>query len=113
MGDENSVISLALIENESTLISGYCDNSIIIWNLTLHSPIKILKQHTGCVNALNIYNKNKLLFSGSSDKNILAWEIDNDFKLINQLIGYEGAITSLKSFENILASASVDKTIQI
>ena len=113
LGHENSVISLALIENESTLISGSCDNSIIIWNLTLLSPVKILKKHTGCVNALNIYNENKFLFSGSSDKKILVWEIDNGFKLINQLIGHEGAITSLKSFDNILASASLDKTIQI
>jgi len=113
LAHEDSVISLALIENESTLISGSCDNSIIIWNLTSFSLIKILKEHTGCVNALNIFRKNKFMFSGSSDKKIFVWNIEKDFKLIDQLTGHEKAITSLISFNNILASASLDNTIQI
>ncbi len=37
----------------------------------------------------------------------------NKITLIERLTGHEGAITSLKSFNNILASASLDKTIKI
>jgi len=112
-GHEDSVISLALVEDSSTLISGSCDTTILIWNLTTYALLKTLRDHTGCVNALNIYYKNKFLLSGSEDKNIFVWDIENNFKLIDRLIGHEGKITSVKSFGMIAASASEDKTIKI
>jgi len=112
LGHENSVISLALLENESILISGSCDNTIIIWDLKSLTLTKALKEHYGCVNALDIF-KRKFLFSGSSDKRILVWNIGNNFKLFHELVGHEKAIASLISFGNILASASLDKTIRI
>jgi len=65
------------------------------------------------VNALSIDNKNKFLFSWSSDKKILVWDYEKDFRLVERITEHEDAITSLISFDNIKASASLDKTIKI
>ncbi len=65
------------------------------------------------MNTLNINNEYNYLFSGSTDKKILVWNFKKSFQLIHKLIGHEGSINTLKSFNNILASASSEKTIQI
>jgi len=112
---DESVISLALIftEKKTTLISGSCDYTITIWSLRSFQATKKLKKHTDCVNALSVFDRSKYLLSGSSDKRIFIWDIQNDFVYFNELTGHDAAITSIESFNNSLATASEDKAILI
>ena len=53
------------------------------------------------------------LLSGSSDKTIFVWEINNSYKFFDKLEGHSEAITSLAVLDKGVASASADKTIKI
>jgi len=108
----DSVVSFVLISKKNLFASGSCDYTIVIWNLTTLGFIQKLQGHSGCVNALAL-QKDKYLLSGSSDKAIFMWDIENGFNYVYKLDGHTQPITALVSLENKVVSASEDNTIRI
>lgn len=53
------------------------------------------------------------VYTGSSDKSINIWDLENEGRLIGTLTGHEGTVTCLKCKGNKLFSSSDDKTIRI
>jgi F-box and WD-40 domain protein 1/11 len=84
----------------------------VIWNLTTLGFVQKLQGHSGCINALAL-QKDKYLLSGSSDKAIFMWDIENGFNYVYKLDGHTQPITALVSLENKVVSASEDNTIRI
>jgi len=108
---EDSVNSLLILQNQ-TLISGSCDNKIAVWNLNTFKVNLELEGHTGCVNALVLYNSDKYLVSGSTDTTIIIWDVLNNFKITEILKGHENSVNSIAIYQENIVSASSDKSIR-
>ena len=119
-----SVVCFVLIDS-IYLASGSSDLSIRLWNIINGVCLKVLKGHTGCINALiewrpmntaSFNNNNTLwnskLISASSDKAIRVWNIDYGTEKI--LNGHTANVLALVFVSaNMLASGSGDKTIRV
>ena len=79
--------------------------------LTLPSgaPIATLQGHTYSVKCLIVHNN--ILYSGSRDKTIRAWNLDTN-ECIATLQGHTSNVLCLIVHNNILYSGSLDKTIR-
>ena len=79
--------------------------------LTLPSgtPIATLQGHKGWVQCLVV--NNNILYSGSSDKTIRAWNLDTN-ECITALQGHTNDVHCLIVHNNILYSGSGDRTIR-
>ena len=79
--------------------------------LTLPSgtPIATLQGHTDYVSYLIVHNN--ILYSGSSDKTIRAWNLDTN-ECITALQGHTRFVHCLTVHNNILYSGSDDETIR-
>ncbi len=108
------VALLALPATTTLLASGSCDTTIKIWNLNTFSLITTLVRHKGCVNTLALYGT-EIMLSGSSDKQIIVWNItNNNFEIITYLIGHKDAINSIDTYKTrLIAAGSQDATIKI
>jgi len=67
--------------------------------------------HTGVVTCVLL--DGKLLFSGSTDENIIAWSTDDDRKIVRRFVGHEGSIVSLAVEGTFLASGGSDSTLRL
>ena len=79
--------------------------------LTLPSGTQIatLQVHTNAVYCLIVHNN--ILYSGSGDKTIRAWNLDTN-ECITALQGHTNGVTCLIVHNNILYSGSNDRTIR-
>ena len=69
----DSVNALAVLSDD-ILISGSCDSTILLWNLTTLNLTKTLRGHSDCVNSIVLISKS-LLLSGSSDLTVKLWDL--------------------------------------
>lgn len=84
-----------------------------VWNLKNYTIIKELKGHTGIILKLLKVNNN-LVLSGSVDKTIILWDIDQ-YKLLFQFSGHsKGVYRAIELInENTFISGTGDKTIRV
>ncbi len=68
----DSVQSVNFLDNNQ-IVSGACDNTIIIWSQDMSGPSQILREHNDCITGLVFlkYSNVSFLISGSKDKLIL------------------------------------------
>ena len=71
------VVSLAWTSDQKKLIAGSY-TSIRIFDTATWQQIAILEGHTDYVNALSLFQNNRLLASGSSDKTARLWNLDTN-----------------------------------
>jgi len=100
----------SLIWVSGTLISGYSDPTIKIWDINTGQCTKTLAGHTGSVNSLLCVNG--MLISGSSDHTIRIWDI-NRGRCTKTLEGHTDEVTSLVEVNGMVISGSKDRTIKI
>jgi len=110
-----SVKSIALLENDLLAIGTCGINKIEIWNITNKSKILNLNDHNDCVNALlsiQLLNQT-FLISGSADSSIKLY--DNNLKTIQTLREQTGSILALdyNSQLQLITSNSTDNKIKI
>jgi WD40 repeat protein len=75
--------------------------------------IMIMSEHTQAISSLCLLN-DQYLVSGSFDKTIKLWDINNNFKCINTLKGHENSIFSVTQLrDDSLISSSFDGTIRL
>jgi WD40 repeat protein len=82
------------IEDFSKIITCCSGGLIKIWSTESGECLKTLTEHTNRVEGLIVSNDKKYLISGSSDKTIRVWNIENDFECV-QTLQQEGSVTSL------------------
>ncbi len=98
---------------ESRLISGSRDSEIIVWNPETGDPINKFSNENHAITCMAISPCLSYLAVGSEDGIVRIYNWVNE-KLYHRLSGHEGCINSLAwSSNNILASASSDKTIRL
>jgi WD40 repeat protein len=95
------------------------DKTIRLWSLLALPPAQkkmqqvgpdaILRAHTDSVECLLVFNG--VAFSGSQDKSIISWNVD-DFQMLCTFIGHTGPITALAGMQDQLFSAGADNTIR-
>ena len=61
-----------------------------------------LEVHTGCVNALVLYNSENYLLSDSRYTTIIIWKISKEFKLTEIIRGHKDSIKSLIIYQEFL-----------
>jgi tetratricopeptide (TPR) repeat protein len=67
--------------------------------------------HTGVVTC--VLHDGKLVFSGSTDETIIAWDTSEARKRVRTFIGHEGSIVSLAVEGTLLASGGSDSTLRL
>jgi WD40 repeat protein len=114
----------AMIQLETDiLLSGSCDTTIKVWNITSSSMslMNTLTAHTGCVNTLLKVTINSIDFflSGSTDSTTILWSnkiefLANFYNLTDQF-KHTDSIQALTffSYYNYLAIGSKDSTVSL
>lgn len=107
---------LAQLSRDDQLLFTTCeDKSIKIWDANTGRGLgKPLKGHFDLINALVVSPDGNILISGSRDKSVNIWQLENNrHKIIHKLIGHEGLVYALAVSPDwkIVASAGSDKTI--
>ncbi|XP_015584409.1 zinc finger CCCH domain-containing protein 48 isoform X2 [Ricinus communis] len=107
----------AMAVAEDTLFAGAQDGSILVLRGSTESPIPFqlatsLIAHTGAVVCLIVGNGEKMLYSGSTDGTIRAWDVDT-LQCVHILNEHTDAVTSLICWDNYLLSCSLDRTIKV
>ena len=97
------------------LLTGSDDHMVKVWKKKSNhfELIHTLRSHTDSVQAVQIMNQK--VISGSKDHTIKIWDIDHG-RCEQTLLGHTGSITALCPLpqrDNILVSASADKTIRV
>jgi WD40 repeat protein len=117
MGHEDSVKSVNFLENNQ-IVSGACDNTIIIWSLNIYSPSTKLVGHSDCITGLVVLSNFSYMVSGSRDKTLIVWKNNGS----NSFSWYKsnnmtGSVLTMayKNFknQNIIATGLNDSTINI
>ncbi|KAL0093126.1 WD40-repeat-containing domain protein [Phycomyces blakesleeanus] len=108
------VLSLLALDS-SRIASGDIDGTIHVWNMRRQAYVDRIHAHKSHVSCLA--RSADVLASGSSDKSIVIHSLP-DLKLKTRLVGHEAPVTSLAfgecgSYEGILFSGSVDRSIRI
>ena len=87
--------SVALSPNRQMLAAGGSDGSIVLWSLTIPSPVSdTLAGHTAAVNSLAFSRDGQRLASGSLDGTIRVWEVETRRQL-GQSLSYTAAVYSV------------------
>ncbi|RCH90849.1 WD repeat-containing protein 12, partial [Rhizopus azygosporus] len=106
--------------NRGLFVTGSYDNMVRLWNTT-GECISTLVGHTDSVKsvALGRVDDNKaIVFSGSLDHSVLAWEYsfdDESYRLMYECKGHKGPVESVAtdSTGNYIASAAADGIIRV
>ena len=69
-GHSSSVYNISLSPDETRLVSGSEDKTIIVWNISDLSQEYSLNGHKGGVHSVRFSKDSKYIISGSSDKTI-------------------------------------------
>jgi WD40 repeat protein/tRNA A-37 threonylcarbamoyl transferase component Bud32 len=113
-GHSEPVLSLVIIPDDKTLVSGSRDKTIKVWNLQTGELKFTLNGHSNWVSSLAISHDAKILASGSGDKNIKIWNLETR-ELKSTLNGHSNGINSLIISHDgkTLVSGSDDTTIKV
>ncbi len=73
-GHSGAITSLQFVE-DSFLISGAEDNTIIIWSCSDWEQVHVLGGHKGCVNGIAVHPTGKLALTVSKDNTMKLWNL--------------------------------------
>ena len=110
--DSESVLEKGMIE--FLLEGGWKLESSIVY-LFGYDGVGILSAHADSVNVLTLYAEREVLATGSADKTIQLWNMEDTKKPLHTFTGHTEGITAMDFSVNgkLLASGSSDKTIRL
>ncbi|KAJ3343045.1 hypothetical protein HDU93_000215 [Gonapodya sp. JEL0774] len=87
-------------------------DTIRIWSLRTHQPIRTLRGHSASV--LCLHFQGSTLVSGGSDARILVWDLQTG-AVVRRLEGHAESVLNLRyeSGEGIVVSCSKDRTVRV
>lgn len=111
-------VNLVSISDNSHFLASVSKSKMIkLWNLTTGGEIALLSQHKSLVTSLSFTPDNRFLISGSEDKNLIIWDLQN---YTSKILGtwtnrHNQAILSLNIScdSKILVSGSADKSVKV
>ena len=103
--------------NKWLVVAGGGNENILGWNLldNTETPCFKMHGHNNDVLEVNFSYDSQWLVSGSIDKSIMVWFLDDPNNINYKLAGHEGAVYSVKFSpdDKFLISGSTDKTLRI
>ncbi|GFR19089.1 u3 small nucleolar RNA-interacting protein 2 [Trichonephila clavata] len=113
-GHTNSILALALSDDDKFLASGCRNKMICIWNPETLELIKTFKGHKEAINGLVFLRKSHQLVSASLDRSLKLWNLD-DMGYVDTLFGHQDVVTGIDSFigGTILTGGGRDNTVRI
>ncbi|KAJ0680513.1 putative transcription factor WD40-like family [Helianthus annuus] len=117
----DDAINAVVVSSNGDVYTGSTDKTIKIWRKSespkgeKHSLITTLKKHKLGINALAFSTNENVLYSGGSDRLIIAWEkIDeDDMAAVAVIKGHVKSILCLSVVSDLLCSGSADETVRI
>ena len=85
--------SLVLMKSRSCIVASEGKNLALVELETL-KKLKVIEGHSKTVRCLALADDEKKVASGSWDKNIIVWDLNDQIK-ISQLVGHNGTVCSL------------------
>ncbi|TTH54100.1 Guanine nucleotide-binding protein subunit beta-like protein 1 [Bagarius yarrelli] len=99
------------------LCAGYEDGSLVIWDVSCRRPVSCLNVHPEPVMSLDFDSSRQKGISGSSDKNLCSWRLDEQQKLeIQDSVPIRNPGVShlrIRSDRKIVATAGWDGSVRI
>ena len=118
-GRNNDIYALAFSPDNSMLLSGGVDKTVLIWDVQDQVRMTTLRGHNAWVTAVAWSADGKTVASGDAGKNIILWDMETQKKKTT-IRGHENTINALDFspvetpvYGKCLASGSVDGTIRL
>ncbi|KAG9296331.1 hypothetical protein G9A89_014923 [Geosiphon pyriformis] len=101
-------------EGEEYLITGSWDKTLKKWNTKTKNSLHTFTSHTDFVKSVVVSQTKSILYSGSSDRNILSWDLRTGELLPVTMKGHTMGVEDLvfNETEDFLYSASSDRHIR-
>jgi WD40 repeat protein len=112
---EEKVRNIAFNKDHSLTAVASGDGMVRIYNTASLEEIKAFKAHDLSANAAAWHPRQDILLTGGRDAHLNAWDIKNDYALLQSIPAHNYAIYSIafSPDEKLFATASRDKTIKL
>lgn len=108
---------IAISSDDKFLATGGWDKLIRIWSPDDLSWLHTFSMHRQEVTSLIFRVGVNTLYSGSTDKSVMLWTLEDDDNrcFVESLYGHESAVTSLDSLrrERVLSSGGLDRSLRV
>lgn len=108
---------IAISSDDKFLATGGWDKHIRIWSPESLTWLHTFTMHKQEITALAFRQGHPTLYSGSADRSIMLWTLEdpNNLCFIEALYGHESPVTSLDTLkkERILSSGGMDQSVRI
>jgi WD40 repeat protein len=112
-GHHDKVLSLDISSDSSLIVSGGRDNLIIVNDIS-GRIYKVLDYHTGKVTAVKFDPSGKYIYSGSTDKRVVCFSLDENRVIFDKAIHTSDILSiDISNDGRILATGGADKMILI
>lgn len=112
---DKSARAMTVLEDSQEIAIAYSDYSVRIFDLITFKIKKTLKGHDNSVFSVIYLPEKKLLASAGRDAKLIFWNAAGNFEMIEKIPAHIYPINHLEiiSENNLLATASMDKTIKL
>ena len=111
---ESAVMNLKLSSSGAALIST-CLRDVVVWDVATWKIVKKFAAHKSEIYSLFLYPNSNIFLTGSMDKTLKFWNMDEDFLLLKTIEGHIDSVRCLLLVppKNCLVSAGYDNTIRV
>lgn len=96
----------------AVLVSGGCDRTVRVWDVSTGYCIHTLTGHTSTVRCLRVFDSRPIAVSGSRDGTVRVWDIDKG-EAVHVLNGHAASVRAIDVCGNRAVSASYDMTCRL
>ena len=112
VGHTQAVTAVCVSRDGTQIISGSDDGRMLVWDTTSGQFLYTLDDATLEVNDIQITDDNKIIYCTAEDYFIKSWDFFNG-KALFPLWGHSDIVTSICLSNDLLISASNDRTIKV
>ncbi|KAL2932614.1 Protein JINGUBANG [Bienertia sinuspersici] len=123
----DDAVNAVTVSGDGTVYTGSADGKIKVWEnknknndkVWKHSMVSKMEKHKSTVNALALSSDGRVLLSGGCDGMIIAWEKDDDDRMVENGVvgGHDGAVLCLVRLDidghDLFVSGGADRTVRI
>lgn len=91
-------LSCCRFVNDKQIITSSGDQTCILWDLELQTPISIFEGHDGDVMSLSLFPDKHIFVSGACDATAKVWDIRSNYKCTHIFTGHDSDINAVQFF---------------
>ncbi|XP_017774888.1 PREDICTED: WD repeat domain-containing protein 83 isoform X2 [Nicrophorus vespilloides] len=112
-GHGNEVLDAAGSNDNSQIISGSADKSVITWDVSTGAPLRRLRGHASGITCVKYNEESSVGISGSLDNTVMIWDLKSrrqePVQILNQA---KDCINSIQVTDHEILTGSVDCSIR-